>query len=103
MPRPSRITLPTREPVPILRRLGGPQGRSELVRKISPSLGFDLRNVRPLDSRHTDYAMQTTFKWSRLLTSCSTRTAEFLDQLNQSDLINNAMPYAFPMKSLTLR
>ena len=29
---------------PLYRRLGGPQDRSERVRKISPTLGFDLRN-----------------------------------------------------------
>ena len=36
-------------------RLGGPQGRSGLVRKISPSTpGFDPRTVQPEASRYTD-------------------------------------------------
>jgi len=36
------------------RRLGGPQGRSEHVRKISPSPRFDPRTVA---SRYTDYTI----------------------------------------------
>jgi hypothetical protein len=39
---------------PLYRRLGGPQGRSWLVRKISPSPGFDPRTVQPVASRYTD-------------------------------------------------
>jgi len=33
---------------PLCRRLGGLQGRSGRVRKISPSLGFDPRTVQPV-------------------------------------------------------
>jgi hypothetical protein len=36
------------------RRLGGPQGRSEEVRRISPPLGFCPRPVQPVASRYTD-------------------------------------------------
>ena len=36
---PGRFT-PGKDPVPIYRRLGGPQGRSVRVRKISPSTGI---------------------------------------------------------------
>jgi hypothetical protein len=32
----------------LYRRLGGPQGRSGHVRKISPPLGFDPRTVQPV-------------------------------------------------------
>jgi len=35
-------------------RLGGPQGRSGLVLKISPSTGFDPRTVLPVASRYID-------------------------------------------------
>jgi hypothetical protein len=35
---------------PLYRRLGGPQGRSGRVRKISPPPGFDLRTVQPIAS-----------------------------------------------------
>ena len=40
---------------PVHRRLGGPQGRSGPVRKISPppSPGFDPRTVQPIASRYT--------------------------------------------------
>jgi len=40
---------------PLYRRLGGSQGRSGQVRKISPPPGFDPRNVQPVASRYTDY------------------------------------------------
>ena len=42
---------------PLRRRLGGPQGRSGLVRIISPPPGFDPRTVQPLASRYTDWAI----------------------------------------------
>jgi hypothetical protein len=35
---------------PLYGRLGGPQGRSGRVRKISPPPGFDLRTVQPVAS-----------------------------------------------------
>ena len=39
---------------PLYRRLGGPQGRSGQVRKISPPPGFDPRTAQPVASRYTD-------------------------------------------------
>ena len=39
---------------PFYRRLGGPQGRSGLVWKISPPLGFDPRTVQSVASRRTE-------------------------------------------------
>jgi len=42
---------------PLYRRLGGPQDRSEQVRKISPPPGFDPRTVQPVASRYTDCAV----------------------------------------------
>ena len=45
----------TREP--LYRRLGGTQGRSGQVRKISPPQGFDPRTVQPVASRYTDWAI----------------------------------------------
>jgi len=41
----------------LYRRLGGPQGRSGQVRKISPLFEFDPRTVQPIASRYTDYAL----------------------------------------------
>jgi hypothetical protein len=42
---------------PVYRRLGGPQGQSGRVRKISPPTGFDPRTVQPVASRYTDWAI----------------------------------------------
>ena len=42
---------------PLYRRLGGPQGRSGRVGKISPVPGFDPRTVQPVRSRYTDWAI----------------------------------------------
>jgi hypothetical protein len=41
---------------PMYRRLGGPEGRSGQVRKISPPPGFDPRTVQHVASRYTDWA-----------------------------------------------
>jgi hypothetical protein len=40
--------------------MGGPQGRSGQVQKISPPPGFDPRTVQPVGSRYTDYATRPT-------------------------------------------
>jgi hypothetical protein len=47
---------PRKTRYPLYRRLGGPQGRSGRVRKISPSPAFDPRIVQPVASRYTDYS-----------------------------------------------
>jgi hypothetical protein len=41
----------------LYKRLGGPQGRYERVRKISPPPGFDSRTVQPVASRYTGWAI----------------------------------------------
>jgi hypothetical protein len=43
----------------LYRRLGGSQGRSRRVRKISPPPEFDPRAVQPVASRYTDCAIPT--------------------------------------------
>ena len=58
--RPGRTLPPGKTRYPLYRRLGGPQGWSGLVRKISPSPRFDPRTVQPIDSRYTDYATWPT-------------------------------------------
>jgi len=60
--RPSRSLLLGETLYPLYRRLGGPQGRSGHVRKISPPLGFNPRTVQPVASRYTDYATWPTKK-----------------------------------------
>jgi len=57
-PRP--ILPPIKTRCPLYRRLGGPQGRSGQVRKISLPPGFDPRTVQPLASRYIDYANRPT-------------------------------------------
>jgi hypothetical protein len=52
-PRPGRFT-PGKDPIPIVQVLGGPQGRSGRVPKISPLPGFHPRTVQPVASRYTD-------------------------------------------------
>ena len=54
--RPGRSLPPEKTRYPLYRRLGGPQGRSGQVRKISPPPGFDPRTAQPVASRYTDYA-----------------------------------------------
>jgi hypothetical protein len=48
---------PGRTRYPLYRRLGGPQGQSGRVRKISPPPGFDPRTVQPVASRYADWAI----------------------------------------------
>jgi hypothetical protein len=48
---------PVKRRYPLYRRLGGPQGRSGRVRKISPLPEFDPRTVLPVASRYTDWAI----------------------------------------------
>jgi hypothetical protein len=45
---------------PLYRRLGGPQGRSGHVRKISPPPGIDPRAVQPVASHYTNWATGPT-------------------------------------------
>ena len=51
-----RVLPPEKAQYPLYRRLGGPQGRSGRVWKISPPPGFDPRKVQPVASRYTDWA-----------------------------------------------
>ena len=49
-PRPGPFT-PGKDTVPLKKkRLGGPQGQSGVMRKISPPPGFDPQAVQPLPS-----------------------------------------------------
>jgi hypothetical protein len=51
--RPGRTLPPGKTRYPLYRWLGGPQGRSGQVRKISPPPGFDSRTVQPVGSSTT--------------------------------------------------
>jgi hypothetical protein len=56
-PRPGRFTLGKETRYPLYRRLGGPQGRSGRVQKISPPPGFDHRTVQSVASRYAVWAI----------------------------------------------
>jgi hypothetical protein len=57
--RPSRPLPPGKTRYPLYKRLGGPQGRSGQVGKISPPPAFDPQTVQAVSS-HTDYATRPT-------------------------------------------
>jgi hypothetical protein len=74
--RPGRSLSPGKPRYPLYRRLGGPQGRSGQVRKISlpPPPGFDALIVQPVASLYTDWATRPTDLselWSTLCRSSS--------------------------------
>jgi hypothetical protein len=52
--RPGRFLHTRKTRYSLYRKLGGPQGRSGQVRKISYPPGFDPRTVQPVASRDTD-------------------------------------------------
>ena len=58
--RPGRSLHPGKTRYPMYRRMGGLQGRSGQVGKISPPPGFDPRTVQPVVSRYTGYATRPT-------------------------------------------
>ena len=49
---------------PFYGRLGGPQCRSERVRKISPPWQFDPRTIQPVASRYSDYDILYPFPYT---------------------------------------
>ena len=49
--------FPGKTRYPLYRRLGGPQGRSGQVRKLSPPLGFNPWTVQPIASHYTNCAI----------------------------------------------
>ena len=63
--RSGRSLPPGKARYPLYMRLGGPQGRSGQVRKISPPPEFDPRTVQPVASRYTDWATRPT--WGTLI------------------------------------
>jgi len=51
------VLPPGKTRYPLYWRLGGPQGRSGWLWKMSPLPGFNPRTVQPVASRYTDYAI----------------------------------------------
>jgi len=58
--RPGRSLRPGKTRYLFYRRLGGPQGRSGQVQKISPPPGFDPQTAQPVASSYTDNATGLT-------------------------------------------
>jgi len=79
--RPGRSLPPGKIRYPLYRRLGGPQGRSGQVRKISPPPGFDPRTVQPVASRYAVCVTRST------LYRCPThhRTRHFFNNSNTNE------------------
>ena len=61
---------PVKTRYPLYRRLGGSQGRSGRVRKISPPPGFDPLAAQPIASRYADWAIPAQAQW----TTCNEQT-----------------------------
>jgi hypothetical protein len=77
-----RSLPPGKTRYPLYRRLGGPQGRSEQVRKISSHPGFDPRIVQPAASRYTDCTTRPTITVCALMIK---RTLPFLGIIRNLD------------------
>jgi hypothetical protein len=60
--------IPRKTLYPLYRRPGGPQNQFGRVRKISPTPGFDPRNVQPVASRYTAYSNNIK---TAILVSCT--------------------------------
>jgi hypothetical protein len=75
---------------PLYRRLGGPQGWSGRLRKISHPPGFDSRAVQPVASRYTDWAIpaHSPYQWHTLRIS-----SYFYVELNNSEVIALRIPW----------
>jgi hypothetical protein len=76
--RPGRSLPPGKARYPLYRRLGGPEGRSGQVRKISPPPGFDPRTVQPLASHYTDYFTRPTFSYCKALIMVELQSTRYI-------------------------
>jgi hypothetical protein len=86
---PASLPLAKDRRYPLSRRLGGLQGPSGRVRKISPQLGFDPRTAQLLASHYTDYVM-SVHQLTYVTTRCNFRVS-FL--FPTADLLQNAQQY----------
>ena len=75
--RPGHSLLPGKTRYPLYRSLGGPQGRSGRVRKISPPPVFELRAVQP--------AAETKKTQTKLTTTCN-KNEQQQDGKNSAEL-----------------
>ena len=64
-PHPGRSDSEKDTRYPLYKRLGGSQGRSGQVQKISLPPGFDQRTVQSVASRYTDWAIPAHTKFNK--------------------------------------
>ena len=101
-PRPSRSTLGKTQ-CTLHRALGGPQGRSGLVWKISPLLGFDSQTVQAVASSYTDWAIWAPKKGARYAQNKKLRRHSSRHQSDKDMLFPSPKIYRQPIfHSLTV-
>ena len=81
--------LPGKTQYPLYRRLGGPQGRSGRVRKISPPPGFDPRTSQPVASRYTDWAIAAAWGYKEGLIIVCEKYGDIVDSEMHSKIGKN--------------
>ena len=95
--RPGRTLPPGKTRYPLYRRLGGPQGRSGLVRKISTPPGLDPRTVQSVGSSYTNFASRPTTVISPFFKSANPRihfTVTPVSAMNEClELMPNKLTY----------
>jgi len=69
---------------PLYRSLGGPQGQSGQMRKISPPPGLDPSTVQPVASRYTDWATPAPPPQKNLICSIHSRMIGYKHTPNSS-------------------
>jgi hypothetical protein len=72
--RPGRTLPPGKSRYPLYRRLGGPQGWSGQVQKISPPPGFDARTVQPVAQSLYRLSYRAHMSLSYIHESCTCST-----------------------------
>jgi len=93
--RPGCSLPPGKTQYPLYRRLGGPQGRSGQVRKISPPPGFDPWTIQPIGSLYTDYATQPTLH--TVVSSNSHTSIPSPTTVGQENLVKGKCLYPSPI------
>ena len=73
---------------PLYSRLGGPQGRSGQVRKITPTPGFDPRTVQPVADRYTDCIIPGSI-------------GGWMGNISSLDPLDNSIKIAYPVCNWT--
>ena len=100
-PLPRRPLPPGKTRHPLCRRLGGPQGRSGQVRKISPPLGLDPRTVKPVASRYTDWATGPTYTFMACRNNIIFFTTQLFNSANFCCAVCHKLCYSYSQSVAT--